>query len=400
MLRLARVFSFLFLAGLSWTACSRSGPSTESCAQDTVGCAVFAPGETIRLGFAGPMSGDPASYGLDASQSAMIAIEWANKDPLEGWQFELLAQDTTGTPEGGASVANRYVSDPSIVAVVGHMFSGSTEAAIPIYDDASYPMMSPSATNPSLTQLGSRVFNRVAFTDTVQGRDAAKYMRDSLMARRIAILHDGGAYGQGLAEVVRDEFRAGGGQVLFFEAITPGESDYTAPLAAIAGDAPDVVFFGGYVAEAAILVSQMRAVGLQDSVFFGGDGMYGVDFIRLAGRNAEGTIGTSVVPPESEARSRFDARYMELYGMEPGTLSPFSWNSYDCAAALVHAVRQVAHVEDGKLHVPRARLAEAVRGIQGFEALSGSISCDSNGECNTTGPIFYTVRNGKWVPAD
>ena len=118
-------------------------------------------------------------------------------------------------------------------------------------------MMSPSATNPDLTKAGSKVFNRLVFTDAFQGKSAAEYLFNTLKFTKLAIIHDGQAYGQGLAQVVNDTFKGLGGEVVAFQAITPGESDYTAILADIASKKPQAIFFGGYVAEGVVLVNEM-----------------------------------------------------------------------------------------------------------------------------------------------
>jgi branched-chain amino acid transport system substrate-binding protein len=372
------------------------------CDEDPFGCAHFETGTTVKIGYAGPMAGDYAAFGTDISQGGFIAIDDANADPLEGeWTFELLTEDTQGAPEGGAAVANLYVSNPEVVAIAGHTFSGSTEAAIPIYDEAGYPMLSPSATNPTLTQMGSAVFNRIPFTDTQQGEKVAEYLFDTLGVTELAIMHDGGAYGQGLAEVVRDDFEGLGGTVVGFEAINPGETDYSAPLAGISALAPGALFFGGYDAEAAVIANQMDVAGLGDAILFSDDGTYGANFLELAGENAEGTYATSLIPPSSAAKDAFDVAYEARWGVAPGTLSAFTWNGYDIVSALIYAVREVAVVgDDGLLYVPRGALVDAVRGLSGFAGLSGEITCDDAGECNTAGPTFYIAQDGAWVEAE
>jgi branched-chain amino acid transport system substrate-binding protein len=124
-------------------ATSASAAPEAVCASDPFGCASFASGETVKIGMGAPMTGGNASYGIDISQGATIAIQDA-KDVL-GWKFELLAEDDGGPAEGGAAVANKFVSDPTVVAVAGHIFSGATAAAMPIYEKAGVPMLSPSA---------------------------------------------------------------------------------------------------------------------------------------------------------------------------------------------------------------------------------------------------------------
>jgi len=376
-----------------------AGGEPAACAEDEFGCAVIPPGDTIKIGYGGPMAGDYAAFGTDISNAGLVAIDNACP-PVGDAAFELVIQDTGGSPEGGAAVANLFVSDPTVVAIAGHTFSGATEAAIPIYDEAGYPMLSPSATNPTLTEMGSRVFNRIAFTDQVQGEQAAAYLFNVLGVQNLAVMHDGSAYGQGLAEVVAAEFEELGGTVVATEPITPGETDYSAALAAIGALAPDAVYFGGYSAEAAVIANQMPTAGLGDAIFFSDDGTYGVDFLNLAGANAEGAYATSLVPPESEARTEFDAMYEDRFGQPPGVLSPFTWNGYDIVAALCHVVAETAEGgDDGTVYVPRGALVDNVRGLTGFQGLSGEISCNEVGECNTAGPTFFMVQDGDWVLA-
>lgn len=374
-----------------------AGPPAE-CEMDEFGCAVIEPGQTIKIGMGAPMTGDNAQFGIDISQGAQVAMEDAGE--FNGFKFELVAEDDQGTPEGGAAVANKLVSDPTVVAIAGHIFSGATDAAIPIYEGKGIPMMSPSATNPALTQKGSKVFNRVAFTDAVQGKFAAEYLYNKLGIRKLAVMHDGQAYGQGLAEVVRDEFTALGGEVVAFEAITPNEADYSAPLAAIAAGGPEALYYGGYVQEAVVLVNQMDVAGLPDAIFFGCDGTFGQDFLQRTAENGEGAYGTSLIPPASEAKSAFDAKYEEKYGIAPGTLSPFTWTAYDSAAVLIDAIKKVAILgADGKLYIPRGVLVATVRGTKDYQGLTGTITCSEIGECNFTGPTFYVVQGGQWVEA-
>lgn len=415
--KLFSIFSLLIIATMLLAACG--SPATqapaettapeateppaqagapEACASDAFGCASFETGQTVKIGMGSPLTGDNANFGTDISQGAMIAIEDAGE--LNGFKFELVSEDDGGTPEGGAAVANKLVSDPTVVAIAGHIFSGATEAAMPIYEQAGLPMMSPSATNPPLTQKGSKVFNRVAFTDAVQGKFAAEYLYNNLGKRSIAVLHDGGAYGQGLAEVVRDQFTALGGTVTAFEGITTGEADYSATLAALAASSPEALYFGGYVQDAVVLVNQMATQGLTDTVFFGCDGTFGTDYVARTGANSEGSYGTSLIPPASDAKDAFDAKYMEKYGIESGTLSPFTWTAYDSAATLIDAIKKVAVLGgDGKLYIPRGALVAAVRGTANYQGLTGTITCDAVGECNSTGPTFYVVQNGTWVEA-
>jgi len=397
MKRLYFAFTVAVAAAMILAACGGAGGAAPAvCKTDAGGCATFSAGQNIIIGMGAPMTGDNASFGQDISQAAKLAVQDAGK--FNGFSFELDAQDDGGTAEGGASVANKFVANPQVVAVAGHIFSGATKAAIPIYEAANIPMMSPSATNPPLTQSGSKVFNRCVFTDAAQGKYAATFLFNTLKVTKIAVMHDGQAYGQGLAQVVNDEFTKLGGTVVAFNAITPGESDYSAALADIASKSPQALFYGGYTAEAVVIVNQMKQAGLSGVIFFGDDGTFGQDFLDRTGANGEGAYSTSLIPPATPAKEKFDAAYLAAYGQPAGKLSPYSWTAYDSAAVLIKAIESVAVVSGGKLYVPRAALVSAVRNTKGYIGLSGNITCDPTGECSASGPVFNKDEGGKWVP--
>jgi branched-chain amino acid transport system substrate-binding protein len=372
----------------------------EACADnpDEKVCAVFAPGDTIKLGYAGPMTGDYSAFGIDISQAGTLAAEQLGD--VQGWKVELLVEDTQGSGEGGAAVANLYASNPDVVGIAGHTFSGSTAAAIPIYNAARIPMLSPSATRADLTQGDQDVFNRIPFTDDIQGTKAAEYLYNTLGFTKIACMHDGDAYGQGLAEKVQEVFTSLGGEVVAFQAITAGETDYTAPLTDVGAQAPEAIFYGGYYPEAAVIANNMPVAGLADAVLFSDDGTFGAKFIELAGPNAEGVYATSALPPASAEKDAFDQAYFDKYGVEPGVVSTFTWHGYDVVAALIHVVKQVAILGgDGNLYVPREAMVQGVRNLKDFQGLTGVIGCNASGECNTSGPTFFIVKDGAWEEA-
>jgi branched-chain amino acid transport system substrate-binding protein len=342
------------------------------------------------------MTADYSAFGIDISRGAELAVN-ANPDVM-GYEIELVVEDTQGSPEQGAAVANLFAADPQMVAVDGHTFSGSTEAAIPIYERAHIVMMSPSATTPDLTRRGSEVFNRVAFHDEMQAEFAANYIYDVLGIREMAVMHDGGAYGQNLAELTAGFFEELGGALVGDPVgITPGEADYSAPLNSVAALEPELIYYGGYDADAAVLVSQMPLVGMDDVILFGDDGTYGENYLDLAGDAAEGSFSTYVPIPESAAFDTFRADYEAAYGDEQGKLSPFSPHGYDAMAIILDAIDAVAVESDGKLYIPRKALAEAVRGTAGYDGLTGSITCSETGECAAASIVFLQVQDGEWV---
>ncbi len=386
------------LVAIALTACGGGAAAPEACAEnpDETVCAVIEAGNPILIGYAGPMAGDYSAFGTDISQGGFIAI--ADAGELEGFSFELLTEDTGGSAEGGAAVANLYCSNPDVVAIAGHTFSGSTAAAIPVYNECRRPMLSPSATNPDLTTGDQDVFNRIPFTDAIQAQFAADYIVNTLGVDTIAVMHDGDTYGQGLAAAIQREFEALGGTVVAFQAITAGETDYSAPLTDIAALEPSLIYYGGYDTEAAVLVNQLNQTGLGDVYFMSGDGTFGEQFLELTGENGEGVIVSAAGEPEGDAVADFAAKYEEAYGMAPGSLSGFTWHGYDIVSALISAIEDVAILgEDGNLYVPREDAVAAVRGLTGFPGLTGTVTCDATGECNTSGPTFFVAEGGAWV---
>ena len=185
-----------------------------------------------------------------------------------------------------------------------------------------------------------------------------------------------------------------------FEAVTPGESDYSAPLAAVASAKPEALYFGGYNAEASVLVNQMEQAGLSGVVFFGGDGIYGKDFLTKVGENGEGVYSATLVPPGTDPILKFNKAYLDATGTEAGVLSAYTWNSYDAVGALIKAINSVAIVQGDTLYIPRGALVAAVRGMKDYQGIAGVITCKENGECNASGPVFYIVKDGDWVPAE
>jgi branched-chain amino acid transport system substrate-binding protein len=390
---------FMVVENGEWVQASGAAPEepTEYVCDDDWGCVELEAGDTVKIAYVGPMTGDYSAFGIDISRGAELAVV-ADPD-VKGWKVELSVEDTQGSPEQGAAVANKLAADPQVVAVAGHTFSGSTEAAIPVYEDAGIVMVSPSTTLVGLPMVGPNVYNRVAFSDGDQGRMAAEYIYNVMGIRKVVAVHDGGAYGKGLVEVMAENFEGLGGEVLGIEAITPGETDYSAQLADIATLDPELVYYGGYDADAAVLVSQMAGAGLGDALFFGCDGTYGVNYIELSGSASEGTYSTYVPIPPSDAFDQFRADYEAAYGDPQGKLSPFSPHGYDAVSVILSAIWDVSVESGGKLYIPRHALALAVRSLEDFQGLTGPLTNDGTGNLAAAAPLFMVVENGEWVEA-
>lgn len=373
-------------------------------AQETEGQVVVPAGETIKIALVTDLSGPIAAMGLDIQQGAEIALmEFNEAGGVEGFEAEFIVEDDRCSPDEGTLVANRVVSNPEIVAVVGHICSGATIAASDLYEEARIPMMSPSATATLVTARGLDVMNRVAFSDGVQGVVDAHYIYKILGVRKLAVMHDNDAYGLGLAEVVRDTFTELGGEVVAFEGISVDDTDYRSVLSLVATGEPEAIFFGGYQQQAVPLATQMNEVGLEDVIFFSDDGTQAQAFIEGAGEAAEGAYASFVEAgaASADANEAFDEKYEEEFGIAPDQQGPFHAHAYDSAKMILSAIAEVAEVDaDGNLVIDREALVEAVRATAEYEGLTGTLSCAENGDCGAGSITVFQVEDGEWVQLD
>jgi len=344
--------------------------------------------DTIKIGVAGPYSGDLAPYGVPTKQAAEMIVKEVNaKGGILGKQIELLEQDDQCKPEVATNVATKLVSDGA-QAVIGHICSGATKPALGIYKSANIIAISPSATNPPLTKSGDYPnFFRTIGSDDLQGKFQADFITERLGAKRIAIIHDKGDYGKGVADFAKKTVDAGGkAKVVLFEGITPGAIDYSAVIQKVRREKADAVIFGGYHPEASKLVSLMKRKHV-DIPFIGPDGVKGQGFLDIAGKNAEGVYATG---PEKysnlDMNKKARADFIKEYGKEPGT---FFDQGYAAVQALLHAI-QVAGGTDYDA------LTKALK-TSPVDTSVGRIKFDAHGDAEGVGFSVYQVQNGKFV---
>ncbi|GIK65805.1 MAG: hypothetical protein BroJett018_35990 [Chloroflexota bacterium] len=366
-------------------------------------------GEPIKIGLATDLSNLIPQPGQDIANGARIAVLERNEaEGIQGFQVELDVQDDRCVGEDATNVANLFASDPQVVAVVGHVCSGATSAAIDVYVQARIPSVSPSSTAAFLPEKGYDTFNRVAFSDAAQGTVDARYIYTVLGATTLAVVHDNTDYGKGLSEIVAAEFTALGGTVANggeLLVINPDEQDYRAVLTPLAAEPPAALFFGGYEQQAALLISQMKEVGLADTIFFSDDGTYTQGYIDAAGEAANGSYASFVDTSSfanADALEAFKARYETEFGVAPDELGPFHAHAYDAASIIMNAIDSVATVDaDGNLVINREELILAIRNTTDYAGLTGTLSCNpENGECGAGTIGVNLVEEGEWVAVE
>lgn len=366
------------------------------------GYVVIAPGDPIRLGASVALTGPIPEFGLDISQSYQLAVSDLNAaGGVFGHDYELDIQDGACDGDAATVVGNSFAADPSIVAVAGGTCTGETLGLVPILSDARIPFVSASATNPAITNEECDICNRVALSDLLQGDVDADYVFNTLGITTVAVMHDNSDYGLGLAGFFNDAFEILGGTVTAFEGVQVGDTDFRANLTLVATGAPDLIFFGGYVTEGALIASQMKEVGLEDAIFFSDDGVFGKPFIDTAGAAAEGAYASFVSGDEvAAANEAFDAAYEAMFGIAPDDQGPFHAQAYDSVNMLASAIAGVAVEDDngeGYVLINREALIQAIRATNNLEGLAGMMTCNAIGDCGSGGIQIFQVQDGAFV---
>ena len=231
-----------------------------------------------------PLSGSQSAQGDSIKSGAEYALNLKKEEFKKlGFDLQLFPQDDQADPKIGVSNAEMIISNPDVLGVVGHLNTGVAIPASVKYEEANVVMVSPANTGVKLTEEGKKTVHRICARDDSQGPKAAMYAKNALGAKKVYVIHDKTAYGQGLADQVKKQFEKDGVEVLGFEGITAGEKDYTAVLNQIISKNPDLIFFGGMYPEGGILIKQAREKGYK-GYFMGGDGFDNSDMIKIAGR--------------------------------------------------------------------------------------------------------------------
>jgi branched-chain amino acid transport system substrate-binding protein len=356
----------------------------------TMVVSVFA-ADTIKIGVAGAHSGDLASYGIPTLRATQFVVEEFNKKGgINGKMIEIFAEDDECKPEKAVNAATKLMSS-RVDAVVGHICSGATKAALSMYLSSMIPVISPSATNPELTQSGDYpIFFRTIAPDDAQARLEVDFAVKKLGLKNIAVIHDKGDYGKGLAEFAKAYIeQLEGVNVALFEGVTPGALDYSAIVQKISNSKADGVIFGGYHPEASKIVTQMvkKKVNIP---FISDDGVKDDTFIKVAGKFAEGVYATGPKDVSSNPMAKEAVqKHIEKYNEQPGA---FYLNGYAAAIAVLTAIEN-AKSTDSK---------EVMKALRTYYAETplGKIKFDEKGDAIGVGFSVYQVQNGKYVEID
>ncbi|MFC5523032.1 branched-chain amino acid ABC transporter substrate-binding protein [Polaromonas jejuensis] len=345
----------------------------------------------VKIGHVGPMSGSQAHYGKDNENGTRMAIDDLNTQNVviggKKIKFEIVAEDDAADPKQGTAVAQK-LCDAKVSGVVGHLNSGTTIPASKVYNDCGIPHITGAATNPNLTKPGYKTTYRIIANDNALGAGLAFYAADALKLKKVAIIDDRTAYGQGVAEVFKKTALTKGMTVVDEQFTTDKATDFMAILTAVKSKNPDAVFYGGMDAQGGPMLRQMEQLGMSNVKFFGGDGICTAEIAKLAGGAktlnnvvcAEGGASLAKMPGGEAWKKRYDAKY-------PGQFQIYSPYTYDATFVLVDAMKR-ANSTDPKVYTP-----ELIK--TNYKGVTTTIAFEPNGELKNPAITLYVYKDGK-----
>jgi branched-chain amino acid transport system substrate-binding protein len=332
----------------------------------------------IKFGVAGPITGPNASFGAQLTNGVGQAVEDFNKaGGILGQKIEIEQGDDVSDPKQGVSVANKFVGD-GVQFVIGHFNSGVTIPASEVYADNNVLFISPSATNPKVTERKLWDAFRTCGRDDQQGKLWADLALSDLKDKKIAIVHDKTPYGQGLADAARGFMNAGGKKEVLYEGVNVGEKDYSAIVSKIKAAGADYVMWGGMHTEAGLIVRQMRDQDMK-TILISGDGITDAEFASIGGPGVEGTLMSFGPEPRNNPAAKDVVAEFKAKGVEPEGYTLYSY----AGMQIIKQAAEKANSLDPK------KVAEVMHSGMAFKTVLGDISYDAKGDRTTMDFVWY-----------
>jgi branched-chain amino acid transport system substrate-binding protein len=350
--------------------------------------AVLIAAEPIKVGEVASLTGKEAAFGNSSHKGTVLAVEHINAaGGVLGRPFELVTEDNQSKAGESATVARKLLSREKVVALLGEVASSRSLEMAPIAQRAKIPMISPSSTNPKVTAVGDYIF-RVCFIDPFQGTVMAKFAKETLKARRVAVLTSvSSAYSVGLSKYFKERFLADGGEIALEQKYAEGDKDFKAQLTAIRAAGVDAVFVPGYYTEAALVTRQARELGLTLPLF-GGDGWEAPQLLEIGGKAMEGTYYSTHYSPEDSSPKvqSFVAAYRARWNDEvPDAMAALG---YDTVLVLADAMTRAGSTEP-------AAVRDTLAATKGFAGVTGITTLDADRNASKAASII-TIQEGKF----
>jgi len=339
----------------------------------------------IKIGQFGSMTGDEATFGQSTDKGVRLAIDARNAaGGIKGKKIVLLTEDDQGKPEEASAVVKKLITQDKVIALLGEVASTRSLAAAPIAQQFKVPMVSPSSTNPKVTQVGDYIF-RVCFIDPVQGPIVARFAHDTLKVMKVAILKDlKSDYSLGLSEFFVKKFTELGGKIVAEQTFQAGDSDFKGQLTRIRASAPDAIFIPAYYTEVGLIARQARQLGLK-AVLIGGDGWDSPKLFEIGQESVNGSYFSNHYSSESPAPATQDfiKKYKEKFNETPDGLAAAG---FDAAQILLNAIASAPELTS-------AAVRERLAATKDFDGATGKITI--NADRNADKDIFIVKVDGK-----
>jgi branched-chain amino acid transport system substrate-binding protein len=349
-------------------------------------------GDTIKIGFVGPMTGDAAQYGKLMSQAVKLAAEDKNAaGGIGGKKIEVIIEDDEAKVDKGNAAIEKLTGVNKIYGFVGAVFSSVSLAIAPMAEKTKTVMISPSSTHKDLPDKGDYIF-RTIMSDSVQAKVFAKYVAKVAKIKKVAVLYIKNDYSQGLASDFKTVFEKEGGIVTAMETGVQGDKDFKTQLTKIKGTKPDALYIPNYVAEIAQMLEQAQQLGLKVRIL-SADGYSNPEIFKLAGKLTEGVVFSNTESDNAEITKKFKDAYKAKFGVDPDA---FSLNSYDAANILFMGIEKAyneASDADKKANrIDRAKIQKFVATVKDFPGVSGKITFTPNGDIMKNVGIFTSEK--------
>src|SRR5271167_4984587 len=337
----------------------------------------------IKMGVAGPITGPNAAFGAQLVQGTTQAIEDINKaGGILGQQITLEQGDDVSDPKQGVSVANKFVGD-GVKFVIGHFNSGVTIPSSDVYQENGVLFITPSATNPKVTDRNLWDAFRTCGRDDQQGMLWAEYARDKLKGKKIAVVHDKTTYGKGLADAALENMHKFGIKEVLYEGVNTGEKDYSAIVSKIKESGADYLMWGGLHTEGGLIIRQMRDQGMK-TVMVSGDGITDNEFASIGGPGVEGTLMSFGPEPRNNPNAKDVVAEFKAKGYEP---EGYTLYSYAAMQILKQAAEKVGALDPHKM-------ADVMHSGMAFKTVIGPVAYDKKGDRTSVDYVWYTWEKG------
>lgn len=391
--------SVLASGALTLTACGSRDDSGDKSDSGTT---------TYTIGVDAPLSGENSTTGLGIQYGVQVAVDDANKNNwVPGVKFKVKALDDKAQPASGQQNATALVGDKTVIGTVGPLNSGVAQSMQQVFASANMVEISPSNTNPELTQGKNwqtdkkrpyPTYFRTATTDELQGSFAADYAYNGLKKKKAFVVDDKQTYGAGLAKIFGEKFKGLGGTVVQTDHVNTGDKDFGSLVTKIKNSGADLLYYGGQYDESSLITKQLKDAGVKIPLF-GGDGMFASTYIETAGKASEGDLATSVgVPVDTLPAAK---QFVDTYKAKgyKGDYGAYGGYSYDAASAIIKALKAVKDANGDKLPSDindiRSKLIPEVQKSD-FEGITGKVSFDQYGDTGNKQLTVYQVTNGAW----